>query len=165
LDVPSTALKLCQLSAVGGRLYQSLFSGKPYEDDWSRLIRLREGEGFPPHEMAAIAFAMHARKRGWATQVRPKIKDSKLTPDILIMRGNEKWYVSLVLDGGKIQNLSALNGGQTVFCAAMPQSRARLIEECKTGQMPGMATDLETLVSSKYRELTPDSALWLESWP
>ena len=168
LESSHTTLKLYRLSDKGEKLYQALFQSRPFEDDWSRLIRLQEGARFPEHTTAAIAFTMHARKRGWATQVVPEVKGSKSVPDAWIMRGNEQFYVEIELDDkehpSKWRSQSALNGGRVALCAATQQSRARLVEICKLDKLAGMATDLETLVKNKFKEINPALPLWLEDW-
>ena len=168
LKSPRTSLRLYRLSAEGERLYEILFQTKAFENDWARLIRLHEGARFPEHTMAVIAFAMHARKRGWATQVLPEVKGTKSVPDVWIMRGNEKLYVEVELGDkervSKWRNQSLLNGGQVALCAATPKTRARLVGDCKLDKLAGMATDLETLVRNKFKELNSASPFWLEDW-
>jgi hypothetical protein len=168
LKSPRTALKLYRLSVEGENLYQALFQVKAFENDWSRLIRLHEGARFPEHTMAVIAFTMHARKRGWATQVLPEVKGTKSVPDVWIMRGEEKLYVEVELGEkervSKWRNQSLLNGGQVALCAANSKTRARLVGDCKLDKLAGMATDLETLVRNKFKELNSASPFWLEDW-
>ncbi|MCJ7434896.1 MAG: hypothetical protein MUO77_15545 [Anaerolineales bacterium] len=162
LKSPRTALKLHRFSSEGEKLYQALFQSRPYENDWARLIRLHD----PDHTVAVIAFTMHARKRGWATQILPDVKGLK--SDAWIMRGDEKLYVEVELGEkelvAKWRDQSALNGGRTALCAATQKSRARLAGACKLDKLPGMATDLETLVSSKFKLINSASPLWLMSW-
>lgn len=168
LQATPTTLKLCRLSAEGGKLYQALFASKPYEDDWSRIIRARDGERFPEYTVAALDFTMQARKRGWATQVLPEIKGVKNAPDACVMREGERWYVAVELDekdrAARWRSLSALNNGRVALCAASKQHRASLVEHCKQGSLAGTATDLETLVLDKYKEVNSESPLWLEHW-
>jgi len=167
LKSPRTALRLVRLSDKGHKLYQGLFQAKPLEDDWSRLIRLHEGARFPEHTMAVIAFTMHARKRGWATQVLPEVKGTKSVPDAWFMRGNEQFYVEIELDDkehlSKWRNQSTLNGGRVALCASTRQARARLIEICKLDKLAGTATDLESMIG-KFRDINSESPLWLEDW-
>ena len=168
LKSPRTALKLHRLSADGEKLYQALFQSRPFENDWARLIRLHEGARFPDHTLAVIAFAMHARKRGWATQVLPEVTGSKSLPDAWIMCAGEKLYVEVELGEkervAKWRNQATLNAGRTALCAATQKSRARLAGDCKLDKLPGMATDLETLVRGKFRDVSAASPLWLMSW-
>lgn len=168
LKSPRTALKLYRFSAEGERMYQILFQARAYENDWARLIRVHEGARFPEHTMAVIAFAMHARKRGWATQIMPEVKGSKALPDVLILRGKEKLYVEVELGDkervSKWRNQSALNNGRVALCAATPKTRARLIDDCRLNNLAGMATDLETLVRNKFKEINSAFPLWEESW-
>jgi DNA-binding PadR family transcriptional regulator len=168
LKSPRTTLKLYRLSAVGENLYQDIFQTQPTENEWSRLIRLHEGERFPEHTMAVIAFAMHARKRGWATQVLPELTGTKSVPDALILRGNEKWYVEVELGDkervSKWRNQAALNGGRVALCAATQKTRTRLAGDCRLDKLAGMATDLETLIRNKFKELNSSSPFWLEEW-
>ena len=168
LKSPRTSLKLYRLSAEGEKLYEILFQTKAFENDWARLIRLHEGVRFPEHTMAVIAFAMHARKRGWATQVLPEVTGTKSVPDVWIMRGEEKLYVEVELGEkervSKWRNQSLLNGGYVALCAANSKTRARLVGDCKLDKLAGMATDLETLVRNKFKELNSASPFWLEDW-
>jgi hypothetical protein len=168
LKSPRTALKLYRFSTEGEKLYQALFQSRPFENDWARIIRLHEGARFPEHTLAVIAFTMHARKRGWATQVLPEVKETKSAPDVSIMRGGEKLYVEVELGEKesvtKWRNQSALNGGRAALCAATQKTRARLSADCKLDHLPGLATDLETLIKGKFKEINSASPLWLASW-
>ena len=168
LRSPRTVLMVYRFSPEGEKLYQSLFAARPYENDWSRLIRLHEGDQFPEHTLAVLAFTMHARKRGWATQVLPKLKDSKSVPDALLMLGDEKLYVEVELgekeNVAKWRNHSTFNNGRTALCAATEKSRIHFVGECKRDKLPGMATDLESLIMGKFKNINSDSPLWLENW-
>ena len=167
LNSPRTALKLIRFSDKGYKLYQALFQSKPFEDDWSRLMRLREGARFPEHTMAVLDFTMHARKRGWTTRVLPEVKGIKSAPDAWVMRGNEQFYVEIEMDDkehlSKWRNQSALNAGQVALCASTRQARARLVEICKLEKLPGMATDLESLIG-KFKDINSESPFWMEDW-
>ncbi len=161
LQSPRTSLKLHRFSAAGESLYQSLFQARPLENDWARLIRLREGARFPEYTVATLLLAMHARKRGWATQVLPEVKGTKSAPDARVMRGAEKLYVEVESD--ERRNQSALNGGRAALCALTQKSRAQWVSACKLEHLPGMATDIESLLS-KFNDLNSDSPFWLENW-
>jgi len=167
LNSPRTALKLARFSDKGYKLYQALFQSKPFEDDWSRLMRLREGVRFPEHTMAVLDFTMHARKRGWTTRVLPEVKGIKSAPDAWVMRGNEQFYVEVEMDDkehlSKWRSQSALNTGQVALCASTRQARARLSEICKLEKLPGMATDLESLIG-KFKDINAESPFWMEDW-
>ena len=168
LKLPRTVLKLYRFSSEGEKLYQSLFAVRPYENDWSRLIRLREGERFPEQTLAVLAFTMHARKRGWATRVLPEVTGSKSVLDAWIMRGDDKLYVEVELGDtesiAKWRNQSTLNDGRTALCVATQKSRNHLVGECKIDKLPGMATDLESLIMGKFKNINSDTPLWMESW-
>lgn len=168
LKSPYTALKLNRLSEEGERIYQSLFGARPVESDWSRMIRLHEGERHPGHALAVLAFTLHARKRGWATEVMPQVTDSKARPDACVLRGPEKIYVEVELgekeNGAKWRNLHELNSGRIGLCSSTPKTRARLVADCQLDHLPGLATDLETLVRGNFNQITPASQLWLMQW-
>ena len=168
LKLPRTVLKLYRFSSEGEKLYQSLFAVRPYENDWSRLIRLHEGDQFPEQTLAVLAFTMHARKRGWATQVLPEVTGSKSLPDAWIMRGDDKLYVEVELGDTesivKWRNQSTLNDGRTALCVATQKSRNHLVGECKLDKLPGIATDLESLIMGKFKNINSDSPLWMASW-
>jgi len=168
LDTPRTALKLYRLSPEGEKLHQALFQNQAFENDWSRLIRLHEGARFPEHTMAVLGFTMHARKRGWAAQVLPEVSGAKSAPDAWVMRGQEKLHVEIEMDEkehlSKWRNQSALNDGRVALCAITQKARARLVGHCKHDHVSGVATDLESLISGKFKELNSASPLWQENW-
>lgn len=169
LNSSQTALRLYRFSAEGEKLYQSLFGSRPLENDWSRLIRLHEGARFPAHTLAVLAFSMHARKRGWATKVLPEVSGSRSMADVWLMRANEHFYVEVELcekerDGARWKNLSSLNEGHVALCAVNQKAHTRLVAECKLEKFPGLATNLETLVSGKFKNINSESPLWLETW-
>ena len=131
-------------------------------------MRLHEGQRFPEHTLAVLAFTMHARKRGWATQVLPELTGSKSVPDAWIMRGEEKLYVEVELGDkesiAKWRNQSTPNDGRTALCVATQKSRTHLVGECKLDKLPGMATDLESLIMGKFKNINSDTPLWMENW-
>ena len=131
-------------------------------------MRLHEGDRFPEHTLAVLIFALHARKRGFATQVLPPVEGSKAVPDLLALRGEEKWYVEVELgqkeSPAKWRNQAKLNGGKVALCAATPATRQRLVGDCRLDKLSGMAADLETLIKVKFQTITEETPLWLEEW-
>ena len=168
LSAPRTALKLYRLSEEGRKLHQLLFEKQAQESEWERLNRMHEGERFKQHTLAVLAFAIHARKRGWATQVLPELSETNAEPDLWIMRGDESFYVEVELQTKerppKWRNLSQVNNGKVALCAATPDKRARLVGDCKLDKLSGLATDLETLVQEKYSTIGDETPLWVETW-
>jgi len=165
---PRTSLRLVKLSPEGVRLFKILFNREPVESDWERLIKNHEGERFLEHTLAILIFAMHARKRGWATQILSPVENTKAVPDLLVLKGGEKWYVEVELgqkeNPAKWRNQARLNGGKVALCATTPDARQRLAGDCRLARLSGQATDLETLIKAKYGNITDQTELWAESW-
>ena len=168
INPPSTSLRLLKLSPDGARLFKTLFDREPEETDWERLVRLHEGNRFPEHTLAVLIFALHARKRGWATQILPPVEDTKAVPDLIVLRSNQKLYVEVELgqkeSPTKWRNQADLNSGKVAVCAATPKTRQRLAGDCRLDKLPGLATDLETLVKPRLQTITEETPLWLEEW-
>jgi hypothetical protein len=168
INSPKSSLRLLRLSPDGERLFKILFDRDPEETDWERLVRLHEGDRFPEHTLAVLIFALHARKRGFATQVLPPVEETKAVPDLQVLRGEEKWYVEVELgqkeSPTKWRNTAKLNGGKVAVCAATPITRQRLVGDCRLDKLPGMATDLETLIKVKHSTITDQNPLWVECW-
>lgn len=167
LSSPRSSLKIIRLTPDGGRLFKILFGLDPQENNWERLIRLHEGDRFPNHTLAVLIFALHARKRGWATQVLPPV-ESPAAPDLLVQRGDQKYFVEVELGQrekpNKWRNLAELNDGKISLCAATPETRKRLVGDCRLDKLNGIATDLETLVKTKFQTISEETPLWLEEW-
>jgi hypothetical protein len=168
INSPKSSLRLLRLSPDGERLFKILFDRDPEETDWERLVRLHEGDRFPEHTLAVLIFVLHARKRGYATQVLPPVEETKAVPDLRVLRGEEKCYVEVELgqkeSPTKWRNTAKLNGGKVALCAATPITRQRLVGDCRLDKLPGMATDLETLIKVKHSTITDQNPLWVESW-
>ncbi len=168
LSAPRTALKLYRLNEEGRKLHRALFGQDAQESEWERLNRMHEGERFKEHTLAVLAFATHARKRGWSVQVLPEMSDTNAEPDLWITRGEESYYVEVELQSKerppKWRNLSEVNNGKVALCAATTDKRARLVGDCKLDHLSGLATDLETLVQEKYSTIGEETSLWVETW-
>jgi hypothetical protein len=176
INSPKSSLRLLKLSPDGVRLFKILFDRDPVENDWERLIRLHEGDRFPEHTLAVLIFALHARKRGWATRILPPVEGTKAVPDLAVLRGDQSLYVEVELgqkeSPTKWRNQARLNAtalpgtgaGKVALCAATPETRKRLVGDCVLDKLTGLATDLETLVKVKFKEIHEDTPLWLEEW-
>ena len=142
---PSSALKMFQLSSEGKTLFKLLFK-----------------------KVAVLIFALHARRRGWATQLMPSV-EGKAAPDLVIERGDECLYVE-VERGQKEKKtkwtgIAELNDGTVALCAMTPKFRRRLVGDCKLAKIKkGFATDLKTIVTVKYDTIGAETPLWDESW-
>jgi hypothetical protein len=168
INPPKSSLRLLKLSPDGVRLFKILFDRDPVENDWERLVRLHEGDRFPEHTLAVLIFALHARKRGWATQILPPVEGTKAIPDLAVLRGDQTLYVEVELgqkeSPSKWRNQAKLNGGKVALCAATPETRKRLAGDCRLDKLSGLATDLETLVKVKFKTINEETPLWLEEW-
>ena len=162
-----TALKLARLTDEGRQLCDAL--GWPVvESDWDRLIRLHQGLQQPRHTLAVLYFALLARVRGWTTEIIPESGGSA-DPDILVTKGDDRYFVEVELgtrgsekQTAKWKNLADTQG-RVAICAPNVKTRERLAKDCRLAKLPGVATDLATLVAKKYYE-AKDEPLWLKEW-
>lgn len=167
LSTAPTRLVVARLSEDGKTLCKLL--GYPIvESDWERINRLHEGEKQEGHTLAVLLFTAHARMRGWKAKVLPEITESPARPDVFIENDQERWYVE-VETGTRVQennakwlNLAQLQDGKISLCARTPEERKVLVSDCL--RWKGVATDLESLVLHKMKEITPGAPLWMETW-
>ncbi len=164
----SAAYRMYQLSENGRRLYKHLFGEDPTESDWEKLVRMHEGKRFPDHTVSVLIFTIHARKRGWSTHVMPPVTDTHAMPDVLIFNDTERYYGEVELsrkdNPAKWSNLTALNGGKVAIIAGTDGGRKTLVNDCKLLNLPGVATDIGTLVKAKYHRVDPATPIWDERW-
>lgn len=161
-------LALARLSAEGKRFCQAL-GWQVVESEWERLIRLHEGDAQEEHTMAVLLFASAARLRGWTVAVLPDDVDHhSARPDLAIAKGEERLYVEVEI-GTRLHDANAkwrmnadLNGGRVVLVARNVEDRQTLIADCRHIADHGLATDIETLIASKFVESDPP--LWAEEW-
>ena len=162
----STSLAVYRLSN-DGRVLCELLGWKPVESEWERLIRLHEGERYPKHTLAVLACSMHARLRGWQTEVVPHVNAKKAAPDLLMNRGDESHYMEVELSNkerpSKWRNLVELQGYVTL-CAGSQEQRTQLVRDCKLDRLTGRATDLETLIPMRVPQITEETPFWVEDW-
>jgi hypothetical protein len=167
----TTGLAVYRLSEDGKALCRE-WGWSVVENEWERVLRLHQGEAQEAHTVMLLAFALHARLRGWNAVVLPGVQGTNAVPDVLVERGEERWYVEVERGDGsrrKWQNLATLNGGQVALCAADGEGRARLVRDCKAEGLGGVATDLEGLIFEDGAprdlvEITPSEPLWIERW-
>jgi hypothetical protein len=171
-----TSLAFVRLSEDGKSLAR-IYGWEPVETDWERLIRLHQGdsEQMRAHTMAVLAFAMHARLRGYQTQIVPEISGKKASPDVLVEKDGEKSYVEVELShkdlSQKWRNAKALQG-RVAICTAGESARNRFVADSKAllKVKHGLATDLNFLIFSGQASPIPitsinaDSPLWVDAW-
>ncbi|MEW6505239.1 MAG: hypothetical protein AB1457_14855 [Chloroflexota bacterium] len=165
-----TGLAVYRLSEDGKALC-GLWGWQMVENEWERLMRLHQGAEQEAHTVMILAFALHARLRGWDAVILPEVEGAA-KPDLRVDRGGERWYVEVERGDGsrrKWKNLAALNGGKVALCAANVDGRERLVRDCKAERLGGVATDLRTLsfIGEELRKMTdidPQEPLWLEEW-
>ena len=162
-----TALKLARLTDEGRQLCDAL--GWPaVESDWDRMIRLHQGQKQTRHTLAVLYFALLARVRGWTTEVVPEV-DGSAVPDILVAKGDQRYFVEVELgtrgsekQTAKWKNLADAHD-RVAICAPNVKVRERLVADCRLAKLSGVATDLATLVATKYYE-SKDEPLWVKEW-
>jgi hypothetical protein len=165
---PSSALKIYQLSDDGKALFKLLFEKAAIQDELSVMNEKHEGERFPDHTLAVLIFALHARRRGWATQLMPSV-EGKAAPDLVILREDERLYVEVERGqkekSAKWTGIAALNGGTVALCAMTEKYRQRLVGDCKLLKInAGFATDLKSLVTVRYDDIGAETPLWMKKW-
>ncbi len=154
-------MAVARLTEEGAELCRVL-GWEPVESEVDRLNRLHEGAMQPAHTAGVLAFAYHARIRGWMAEILPTDMDMSVRPDVVLRRKEERTFVEVEFEGNKSakwRNLVKLQGF-VALCASTPGMRGRMVAECKLGRLPGKATDLESLIQSAGL-LGP---LWAEEW-
>ncbi len=168
IGVLQSALTVIKLSD-GGKELCSILGWNPVESDWERIDRLHQGEQSRDHTFGLLAFAMHARLRGWKADVLPEIQPDgdPWQPDVLLQHGSERCYVEVEMsdkeNAAKWKQQARLQP-YTAFCTATNQQRAALVSDCKRLKLPGMGTSLETLVGERVQDIHVESPLWAETW-
>lgn len=165
-----TGLAVYRLSEDGKALC-ALWGWQVVESEWERLLRLHQGAAQEAHSVMALAFALHARLRGWDAVILPEVEGAA-RPDLQVERDGERWYVEVERGDGsrrKWKNLAELNDGRVALCAANEEGREKLVRDCKAERLGGVATDLKSLsfIGDELRkmvDITPAEPLWLERW-
>jgi hypothetical protein len=158
-------LSLVHLTKRGRKLCHT-FGWAPYESEWERMKRLHEkGKREPKHTCATLAFAYHARLRGYRSGVMPALETSgHFKPDAIVFEDGEPVLVEVELDYGKTlkwRNI-AEHQGFAALCAPSAPHRNALKRECRSINVPGRATDLRTLFLAGKDD--PPCPLWLDQW-
>jgi len=145
--IRSSRLALFRLSDLGRQA--CLEMGWPVvESEWERLIRSHEGLLYPRHTLGLLAFCWQARLRDWRTELLPQA-NATLEPDVLVFKGRVDIYVEFEIRAHeKLEKWKKVNRfqGFVALCSFTPKTRASLAQECKLSHVPGLATDLQTLI-------------------
>lgn len=159
--IRSSRLALFRLSEKGRQACKEL-AWPVIESEWERLIRSHEGLLFPRHTLGLLAFCWQARLRGWRVELLPQVNRS-LEPDVLISKGGIDVFVEFeVQKHGKLEKWKRVYSfqGFVALCCFVPKARFGLVTECHDFLLPGIATDLQTLVT-KHTYLY---GLWFDKW-
>ncbi len=155
------------LTEQGRRLLRTI-GIQPVPSEWEVLMADHGGEEQARHASLVVTFAYHARLRGYATTVCPKVA-SPAEPDVLLTKGDEKIFVEVEAGSGeperlmrKWRNQAALQGS-VALCSTTAEARKVLTEDARHAADRGMATDLATLIGSANAE--DYALLWAETWP
>ena len=162
--VRNSHVALLRLTAAGQALCQEM-GWQVVENEWQRLINLHRGDDLPAHTSGLLSFASHARRRDWRVSILPEV-DAALEPDLLLEIGDGvQIYAEFETRGhGKLRKWrkAADFQGFVAIGTFIPSQRKRMVEECKDAGVPGLASDLETLIQNAHAR-TP-GGLWLERW-
>jgi len=160
-----TTLKIVRLTDKGRELCQML-GWQPVVSDWEMLLEKHEGERMQAHTLAVLLFAIHARARGWHTEVMPNVEGPSI-PDIRVNKGDQSHLVEVELSindrPAKWKNM-AEEQGYVALCSGDLKGRGRLVGDCKLAGHKGLATDLKTLDTKRVYEITSNDPLWIENW-
>ena len=128
------------------------------EGDLGRLRRLHRADELEAHAAAVLIFLYQARVRGWRGMAMPEVPGPAV-PDAIVEK-DERYFVEVERSGAekerKWRNLQALQG-MAAICAPSPEVRQRLAADCRAMGIPGVATDLVSL-------LQKSGELWIERW-
>ena len=91
---------LVSLSDNGRDFIEDELQQPAVESDWEKLERGHEGQRFPRHTASVLAFAYHARLRGWQVEVMPEAKGKiNAVPDVWVSNDDEDYYVEVEVMG------------------------------------------------------------------
>lgn len=161
ISVGQNRIVIIRLTDLGRSVVRAM--GVPIvESEWERLMRLHGGERQQKHAAQVCLFTHYARKRGWRTEVCPKV-DPPADPDALIEKDGKRIYVEVEAGSGtperrmkKWRNQRNLQGF-VALCAPSESIRRTLVNEARSNTKKGMATDFLWLREN-------DHGLWAETW-
>lgn len=163
-----TRLVVARLSAEGKTLC-GLWNWTVIESEWERLIRLHEGEKQEEHTLAILLTATSARTRKMSVEILPEVEGNARPDMLLVEPDGAKLYVEVETgtrlhdENAKWRMNAALNGGSVALVARNVAERKQLISDCRNIGS-GRATDVETLIATKFTEIHPSTPLWAETW-
>lgn len=138
---------------------------QPVESEWDRVRRKHQGEAQPKHTASLLSFAYQARRRHGTVTILPDFA-GHFQPDAqLILDGGVSQFVEVENGHGKLDKWRRLADiqGHAAICTNTPVHRRKVIEECKSLGIRGVAADLKTLSQEKGEDGWL-SYLWLEDW-
>ena len=160
-------LSVLQLTGTG-RALAAQMGWEVVESDWERVRRFHAGEAQRKHAAAVLAFASHARLRGYQASVIPGADGGfGGSADVEIRRrteaGPETCLVEVEMRArGKAAKWRQYAWCGVSLCALTPASRAALGREVRALGIAGRATDLQTL--ARQAQAGEPGGLWLERW-
>jgi|GEM_PF-6811810 len=103
-----------------------------------------------------------------SVNILPEV-EGNARPDMLLTEPDGAKYVEVETgtrlheENAKWRMNAALNGGTIALVARNVAERKQLISDCRNIGS-GQATDVETLIATKFTEIPPSTPLWAETW-
>jgi hypothetical protein len=141
-----------------------------YTSDWEDLIEHHQGESQRLHTGLLLHFDLIVRRLGGKTWLLPPVDDEYFKPDIRIAFADSNAGPIYVEVEGR-HHRSKWHKWRTqaryqdfvAVCAKTPARRHRLVRECRSAGVAGIATDLQTLIKNYHAGTF--SPFWQEYWP
>ncbi len=160
-------IQVVSLTDTGRRLLRTV-GLQPVNSEWEKLMAQHGGEEQAKHAALVVAFAYHARLRGYFTEVCPSVAPPA-EPDVLLIRNEERIYVEVEAGSGEPERRMRKWGNQgnlqgfVAVCSTAPEVRKMLAQDARHAAERGMATDLATLIS--WVNAQDFASFWAETWP
>ncbi len=161
--IRSSRLAILRLSDMGRQVCNSL-SWPTINTEWDQLIHSHEGNLYNRHTLGLLAFSWQARIRNWRTTILP-IVNAPIEPDFLLNKSGVEIYAEFETRAHeKLEKWKKVYRfqGYVAICTFVSNARFGLVADCKSSKVPGIATDLQTLLQLKYS--AKPKSLWLETW-
>ena len=152
-----TSLVVLELSENGQKLCRSL----GFPERAPEFPRLAAALPDPERQLAALAFAFHARQQGYLALAAPPAVEG-VQPDVYVEKGAERYAVFTGGDADEL--LTRWQQGEKLqtpcaVCTFDEPTRSYLAALCKASGRPGASADLGALLRSQGK-----APLWSDTW-
>lgn len=157
--IRSSEVALVRLTERGKAALYQIGAPKIIKSEWEQAME----RGLAGQDISiTLEFLYHARERDWVASI--PVRESEKTPEVFIHRPGDTqgWNVYMVTERYPKVSTRFDTERPIGVCTTNATRRGALVAQLKGSKLTGAATDMNTLIKTRRKNVRGD--IWVERW-